>query len=190
VRYSGSNSTAIHRSCRRHVLSPEELTQDYDLSDDPGLKLVQSALQLSAHVLREDPIQLPSQLFARLAGLSFPTVQALLAAARRTDLSSWLCPLWASLTGPSQPLLRTLRGHFYQVNAVVMTQDGLKIVSGSSDRTVRLWDLESGAQLRELTGHSEPIFGLALIPPYGGRWSPPRGTAPSECGISKTAQIP
>jgi hypothetical protein len=37
-------------------LEPEELIQDYDLSDDPGLKLVQSALRLSAHVLREDPV--------------------------------------------------------------------------------------------------------------------------------------
>src|SRR3954452_8896721 len=119
-------------------LEPEELIQDYDLSDDPGLKLIQSALQLSAHVLREDPVQLASQLFARLVGLTLPAVQELLGAARHTDLAPWLCPLRASLTGPGQPLLRTLRGHSYQVNAVAMTSDGRQVVSGSSDHTLRL----------------------------------------------------
>ena len=34
-----------------------------------------------------------------------------------------------------------------------MSGDGRYIVSGSDDRTVAVWDLQTGARLHELTGH-------------------------------------
>ncbi|XP_048240296.1 F-box protein MET30-like [Haliotis rufescens] len=41
-------------------------------------------------------------------------------------------------------LLHTLSGHHAAVFAVDMTEDGAIIVTGSADRSVRLWDCESG----------------------------------------------
>ncbi|MGE0680929.1 MAG: hypothetical protein AB7P69_08505 [Candidatus Binatia bacterium] len=43
------------------------MLEDYDLlPDDAELRLVQSALRLSAHIVACDPAQLRSQLYARL----------------------------------------------------------------------------------------------------------------------------
>ena len=35
-----------------------------------------------------------------------------------------------------------------------MTPDGQRAVSASGDQTLKVWDLESGRELRTLTGHS------------------------------------
>ena len=40
--------------------------------------------------------------------------------------------------------LRTLEGHTNQVTAVAVTSDGRRAVSASWDKTLRIWDLESG----------------------------------------------
>ena len=46
--------------------------------------------------------------------------------------------------GPAnRPALRTLTGHEDAVNAVAMGPDGRIALSGSSDRTLRLWDLRA-----------------------------------------------
>ena len=38
----------------------------------------------------------------------------------------------------------TMKGHTHSVEAVAVMPDGLRAVSASIDRTLRLWDLESG----------------------------------------------
>jgi len=49
----------------------------------------------------------------------------------------------------------TLRGHTDLVWSVCFSPDGTKIVSGSSDKTVLIWDAASGEQLCSLKGHSK-----------------------------------
>ena len=39
------------------------------------------------------------------------------------------------------------------VNAVAWSIDGKLLVSGSDDKTVRLWDVDSGKQLKHFLGH-------------------------------------
>lgn len=41
----------------------------------------------------------------------------------------------------------TLAGHQAKVTSIVVTPDGRKVVSGSYDRTIRVWDLDGGDQL-------------------------------------------
>ena len=36
--------------------------------------------------------------------------------------------------------------------------DGARIVSGSDDKTVRVWDAASGAELLVLRGHEGPVY--------------------------------
>ena len=43
-----------------------------------------------------------------------------------------------------------------------MSGDGRHIVSGSEDRTVAVWDLQTGARLHELTGHHSGVTSVAL----------------------------
>ena len=35
--------------------------------------------------------------------------------------------------------------------------DGKRVVSGSSDKTIRIWDAETGQQLKQLEGHSGAV---------------------------------
>jgi WD40 repeat protein len=47
---------------------------------------------------------------------------------------------------------------------VAVTRDGHRAVSASEDRTLRLWDLESGQTLRLLKGHTNLINAVAVTP--------------------------
>src|SRR4051812_46173772 len=60
------------------------------------------------------------------------------------------------------PELLTLDGHTYKVNSVAFSPDGKKIVSGSADNTLRVWDAESGlAILGPLQGHKSSVTSVA-----------------------------
>ncbi len=58
----------------------------------------------------------------------------------------------------------TLHGHTESIAAVAVTPDGRWAVSGSWDKTLRVWDLESGAVLATLRGHSEAVRAVAVTP--------------------------
>ena len=45
-----------------------------------------------------------------------------------------------------------------------MTPDGRWAVSASEDKTLKVWDLESGRELCTLTGHSDVVLGVAVTP--------------------------
>jgi small GTP-binding protein len=63
---------------------------------------------------------------------------------------------------PEEVKCRTLSlGHTHPVRSVALSADGLRVLSGSVDGTVRLWDVESGCCLRVLEGHSNGVFSVA-----------------------------
>ena len=45
---------------------------------------------------------------------------------------------------------------------MAVSADGRRAVSGSRDGTVRVWDLDSGATLRTLTGHTGTVTAVAI----------------------------
>lgn len=51
--------------------------------------------------------------------------------------------------------VKTLRAHDRHLNSVDVSGDGRIAVTAGSDRTARLWDLESGACIRVLEGHTD-----------------------------------
>jgi tetratricopeptide (TPR) repeat protein len=57
--------------------------------------------------------------------------------------------------------LAVLKGHEQSVTSVEMTQDGSKIVSGSDDQTIRLWDVDSGEALAVLN-HDKKVQSVAI----------------------------
>ena len=50
------------------------------------------------------------------------------------------------------------------VTSVVALSDGRRVVSGSEDHTVRVWDVNTGSCERVLEGHSR-VSRISLIPP-------------------------
>ncbi|KAJ6530216.1 WD40-repeat-containing domain protein [Mycena capillaripes] len=49
-----------------------------------------------------------------------------------------------------------------RVLSVDVTKDGLRAISGSEDRIVRIWDASTGHQLRELEGHEDWVTSVAF----------------------------
>ena len=60
--------------------------------------------------------------------------------------------------------MRTLEGHSGFVDGVAVTPDGKRAVSASWDKTLKVWDLETGRMLRTLEGHSAHVYGVAVTP--------------------------
>jgi hypothetical protein len=50
------------------------------------------------------------------------------------------------------------------VYAAVFSPDGKRILSCSEDRTLRLWDTETGKELKRLEGHSAPVMDVVFSP--------------------------
>ncbi len=57
-----------------------------------------------------------------------------------------------------------LHGHNGQVDSVSFSPDGQRVVTGSSDNTVRVWDLENGVELFRFRGHTEGVSSVAYSP--------------------------
>ena len=62
------------------------------------------------------------------------------------------------------PCLQTIDGHSNSVLCVAFSPDGTQIVSGSADKTLRLWDAASGAHLNMLEGHSDLVQSVVFSP--------------------------
>ena len=131
------------------------------------LELLAGALRLSAHVLAKDKTQLAAQLRGRLLSCEDPLIRALVAQTAAPPLPAGtpaLLPLHPTLTPSGGPLLRTLEGHSGCVTSCVVLPDGRRALSGSDDKTLKLWDLESGACLRTLEGHSGWVRSCVVLP--------------------------
>lgn len=57
-----------------------------------------------------------------------------------------------------------LEGHGDVVVSVALSPDGHRVLSGGNDGTIRLWNLESGKQIRQLSGHHGSIWTVAFAP--------------------------
>ena len=50
------------------------------------------------------------------------------------------------------------------MSSVAFSPDGTRIVTGSHDKTVRLWDAASGELLATLKGHDDALLSVAFSP--------------------------
>ncbi|OYE03375.1 WD40 repeat domain-containing protein [Nostoc sp. 'Peltigera membranacea cyanobiont' 232] len=58
----------------------------------------------------------------------------------------------------------SLEGHSNAVNSVSFSPDGKTLASGSGDKTIKLWNLETGKEIHTLTGHSNAVASVSFSP--------------------------
>jgi WD40 repeat protein/serine/threonine protein kinase len=54
------------------------------------------------------------------------------------------------------------RGHTGPVRCLAISSDGKRALSGGDDKTLRLWDLASGVELRRFDGHTDAVMAVAF----------------------------
>jgi WD40 repeat protein/mono/diheme cytochrome c family protein len=61
-------------------------------------------------------------------------------------------------------VLHTLTGHTGSVVCAVFSADGKQVLSGSDDRTLRLWDAKTGHEIHAYLGHENGVKSVAISP--------------------------
>ena len=60
--------------------------------------------------------------------------------------------------------LRTLEGHGDTVYGISFSPNGTYGLSGSADRTIRLWDIATGQEIRRFEGHTHGVTSVSFSP--------------------------
>ncbi|MEA5534411.1 hypothetical protein [Crocosphaera sp. XPORK-15E] len=151
-------------------LGVAELIEDYDLVQNheswEQLRLIQKALYMSGHILDKDTNQLAKELTRLLVNYQhLPNINRFLKNTQQYQDQPWLCLLSPTISSPlAQPLIRTLTGHSSSVETLELTPDGKKVISGSRDYTLKVWDLATGNLENTLTGHSSMVYSVTVTP--------------------------
>jgi WD40 repeat protein len=64
----------------------------------------------------------------------------------------------------AQPELVVQTGHVEGPSELAFSPDGRVLASGAWDRTVKLWDVKTGKELRTFFGHDEQVSALVFSP--------------------------
>ena len=135
-------------SIRLHDLQLDYVRAQYPREDKQALDLIHGALRLSEHVIGEDAEQFSSQMVGRLLTYrDMPAIERFTQRAAEGTGRQWLRPPQPALHPPGTALVRILTGHAGGASAVAVTPDGQRAVSASDNKTVKLWNLETGEVL-------------------------------------------
>ena len=140
------------------------LTAELVARTDDELRLLRRTYVQSGHILNrcDQARDLAATLVSRLQHLS------VLGHIIRRFLGAFTPPYLTALQPlpdlPDPSLLRTLSGHTGEVTSCAISTDGSFMVSGSYDRTLKVWDINSGTELLTLTGHEGEVNGCAFSP--------------------------
>src|SRR5262249_8256569 len=132
------------------------------LSSVPVVSLLRHQFSNMAHLLNRcrTPDEIAATLHSRLAHLPD------LADACEKLMDEMTPPyirLWRGLPDlPHPALIRTLIGHTAMLRACVVSPNGSFIVSTSDDRTLKIWDAETGVERLTLMGHTERVHCCAI----------------------------
>ena len=71
---------------------------------------------------------------------------------------------WFSIVRTSPEQIGTLEGHTSRANSVSFSPDGTTLASGSSDATIKLWDVATRTAVATLEGHTRQVSSVSFSP--------------------------
>ncbi|VBB80706.1 Putative HET containing-domain vegetative incompatibility protein [Podospora comata] len=142
------------------VLSLTRLRTIVETRGDAFINLVEDAYRfilLNRWTIEQAPLQ------TYVSALLFTPANSIIRRLFAGEEPSWV------LTKPVveqnwSPCLQTFEGHSGSVVSVAFSPDGSRIVSASNDRTIRIWEAESGKEVRKLEGHGNWVVSVAFSP--------------------------
>ncbi len=150
---------------------PYALVEDYLQAlkklpkDTPGFKDLQAFFRFvrrELHLLKDFCKEFPQATFQQ--AINQPDSSPVQKAARRLlDEGKVTNPWFEWLNKPQceDPCIMILEGHRDSIEQLLLTQDG-RLISGASDETIRVWDIDTGECLYVLKGHRGSIEQLLL----------------------------
>jgi WD40 repeat protein len=146
-----------------NAFGPQILVADYDQYTTSDMhRLIGRTLRLTVGICARDPRQLLPQLLGRLMGCRPPAVDPFLEEVRRKLSAPAMVTKLPSLAAPGAEITR-FEGHTHSVRALAMLRNGW-LASGSSDCTIRLWDLRTSTEIAKLEGHTNSVNELVMLP--------------------------
>jgi len=64
-------------------------------------------------------------------------------------------------------LFKILRAHILPLTNCAFNKAGDKFITGSYDRTCKVWDTATGEELLSLEGHRNVVYAIAFNKPFG-----------------------
>src|SRR5262245_42601466 len=72
--------------------------------------------------------------------------------------------VWWQVDAATPTPLRILEAHRGWVRAVSVSPDGTTLATCGNDNLVKLWSVENGTLIRELSGHTSHVYNVAYLP--------------------------
>jgi WD40 repeat protein len=112
------------------------------------------------HILR----MYPRLLFQQAANQPDDSAVALSARnnLRHCSERAWL--QWINKPQRRDPRVVTFIGHIGHITCCVYSSDAGRLLSGSRDKTLRVWNIETGEEILTMSGHSEGVTACAFLP--------------------------
>ncbi len=121
---------------------------------------IHRALRAEAHWLRHDVGALSARIHDRLRSSGWESAQI----ERELRFPSGLPAPRLRYPAVLSDAELTLEGHEEGIWACAVTPDGRRLISASRDRTLRVWDLQSGEMTAVLRGHDYEVRSCAVMP--------------------------